>query len=87
MNYSGILISFQHDAMDAALEAIRQLPQVEVFQVDTDGRRAIAVIEAETTGAEVSVFESIQKVSGVVDVSLVNHFFSEEELAHPNANA
>ncbi len=74
MNYSGILISFQQDAMDAALEAIRQLPQVEVFQVDTDGRRAIAVIEAETTGAEVSVFESIQKVSGVVDVRLVNQF-------------
>lgn len=85
MNYSGILISFQQDAMDVALEAIRQLPQVEVFQVDADGRRAIAVIEAETTGAEVSVFESIQKVSGVVDVSLVNHFFSEEELTHANA--
>lgn len=87
MNYSGILISFQQDTMDAALEAIRQLPQVEVFQIDTDGCRAIAVIEAETTGAEVSVFESIQKVSGVVDVSLVNHFFSEEELAHPYVNA
>ena len=87
MNYSGILISFQQDTMDAALEAIRQLPEVEVFQIDTDGCRAIAVIEAETTGAEVSVFESIQKVSGVVDVSLVNHFFSEEELAHPNVNA
>lgn len=79
MNFSGILISFKSTPdMRSALEHIQAIDGVEIFQVDEPSARAIAVIEAETTGAEVSVFEKIQKVTGVMDVSLVNHYFGDE---------
>lgn len=81
MNYSSILIAFRPETMTETLDAVKALSGVEVFQVDEEHSRAIAVIEAETTGAEVAMFETIQRLAGVIDVSLVNHYFADEMAA------
>ncbi len=83
MNYSSILISFDANRMSEALASVRALSGVEVFQVDEAHHRAIAVIEAETTGDEVKIFETVQRLDGIVDVSLVNHYFAEEAQKAP----
>ena len=72
MNYSSILIAFQPETMTATLEAVKATPNVEVFQVDEEHSRAIAVIEGETTSDEVSTFDAIR---------LINHYFADEMAA------
>ncbi len=81
MNYSSILIAFQPETMTATLEAVKTTPNVEVFQVDEEHSRAIAVIEGETTSDEVSTFDAIRHLEGVMDVSLINHYFADEMAA------
>ncbi len=80
MNYSSILIAFDPDRMNETLERVGGIEGVEVFQIDEPNHRAIAVIEAPSTGREVSAFETVQKLDGVVDVSLINHYFADEEV-------
>lgn len=76
MNYSSVVITL--GAESRALKALSALEGLEVHHVDEASRRVVAVIEAETTGLEVDVFERIRRTEGVIDVSLHAHYFEDE---------
>ena len=78
MNYSSVVITLAAGAESRALKALSALEGLEVHHVDEASRRVVAVIEAETTGLEVDVFERIRRTEGVIDVSLHAHYFEDE---------
>lgn len=81
MNYSSVVITLAAGAESRALKALSALEGLEVHHVDEASRRVVAVIEAETTGLEVDVFERIRRTEGVIDVSLHAHYFEDEATA------
>lgn len=78
MNYSSVVITLAAGTEAGALEALSVLEGLEIHHVDASSRRAVGVIEAETTGREADIFERIRRTAGVVDVSLVAHYFEDE---------
>ena len=78
MNYSGIVITLSDAAFDSTVERLRRIEHLEVFQLDRPTCRAVAVIEATTTQGEADVFDIVRRTDGVLDVSLINHYFSDE---------
>ena len=81
MNYSSILIAFQPETMAATLEAVKAPPAVEGVPVDEEHSGGVAVFEGESAGDEVSTFDAIRHLEGVMDVSLINHYFADEMAA------
>lgn len=78
MNYSGILITLKTDAFEQTLGRLRSLPNLEIFRTQSETGRAVAVIEADAVQAEADLFESVRRTEGVLDVSLINHYFSDD---------
>ena len=77
MNYSGVLIALEKGRFDETLAEAGRIPGVEVHQRDPGTCRAIALIEAADTGGEVEAFKALERLPGVIEVSLVNHYFEE----------
>ena len=78
MNYSSVVITLAAGAEAGTLAALSGLEGREIHHTDASSRRAVGVIEAETTGREADIFEHIRRTAGVVDVSLVAHYFEDE---------
>lgn len=78
MNYSGILITLKTDAFEQTLGRLHSLPNLEIFRTQPETGRAVAVIEADAVQAEADLFESVRRTEGVLDVSLINHYFSDD---------
>lgn len=78
MNYSSVVITLSAGPDAPSLERISRLNGVEIHYVDEPSRRAVCVIEAQSTALEIDRFEELRRIPGVVDVSLVNHWFEEE---------
>ena len=78
MNYSGSVITLNDAKFDDTVERLGKIEQLEVFQLDRPTCRAVAVIEAPTTQGEADVFDIVRRTDGVLDVSLINHYFSDE---------
>lgn len=78
MNYSGLLISLDPKAVEPAMQALDGLHELDLYHFDKQTARLIAVVEASDTSAEAAVFKRIRTLPGVVDVSLINHYFGDE---------
>lgn len=80
MNYSSVVITLAAGAEAEAgvLETLSCLGGLEIHHVDSSSRRAVGVIEAATTDREADIFERIRCTPGVIDVSLVAHYFEDE---------
>lgn len=86
MNYSSVVITLSPGIAAGTLESVSQLTSylassltgVEVHYVDKASRRAVCVIEVPNTAREMDAFEALSRTPGVLDVSLVNHWFEEE---------
>ena len=77
MNYSSVVITLAAGAEAGVLETLSCLGGLEIHHVDSS-RRAVGVIEAATTDREADIFERIRRTPGVIDVSLVAHYFEDE---------
>ncbi len=78
MNLSGILVISTPSEIDAVIDALNALPDVEVHHVDRDSSRIIIVQEAETINDEVTGLKKIKKMPGIVLAELVYHYFAED---------
>lgn len=79
MNYSSVVITLAAGAEASVLETLSCLGGLEIHHVDSSSsRRAVGVIEAATTDREADIFERIRRTPGVIDVSLVAHYFEDE---------
>lgn len=75
MQLSGVLLVAQPGRLTEAMTAVRQIPGVDLHDVDAESERAIAVIEADDTHALVDTFKTIESLESVLKVSPVNHYF------------
>lgn len=78
MNYSSVVITLAAGAEAGVLETLSCLGGLEIHHVDASSRRVVGVIEAATTDREADIFECIRRTPGVIDVSLVAHYFEDE---------
>ncbi len=77
MNYSSVIITTHPTQLDTVLSALPAIG-LDIHHIDRDGDRLVVVIEAETTTKEADIFNQVRRTPGVVDVSLMNHFFEDE---------
>lgn len=77
MNCSAVIITTNQSSFDLVVSSLTATG-LEIAHIDRDSARLVAVIEAETTTKEADIFNQIRQTPGVVDVSLVNHFFEDE---------
>ena len=75
---SGIVVKTTAEQLPAVADALSALPGVEVRQVDAATSRLIVVQEAPSVEREVEGMQRIQSVPGVVDASLVVHWFDTQ---------
>lgn len=78
MNLSGIVVTTEPGRTTEVAERLRQLPGVEVHQIDAASHRLVLVQEAPDVGAEVASFSLIRQTAGVVDAGLVTHVFGTD---------
>ncbi len=86
MNYSGLLVASTPGTLKETLDALAQMPAVEVHQVQEEADRCIVVVEADSVNSEVELFKKISAIPSVIDVSLVVHHFEEDAEIVPLTN-
>ncbi len=79
MNLSGILVVAKAGQFDDALESLRQLPGVEVHQLDEATRRIVVVQEADAIRDEMAGLRQIKSLSGVLMAEMVYHYIGEDD--------
>ncbi|MCL2871822.1 MAG: chaperone NapD [Betaproteobacteria bacterium] len=78
MNLSGILVVAAPGRCEEVAEALAALPGIEVYQKDPASGKIVVVQEAPTIENEADGARALQKVPGVVSVSMVYHYFAED---------
>lgn len=76
MPVSGVVISCQSNCADLVSRRIMDFSEVEVQAVLPDGQ-IVAVIEADTVDAEVSLVSQLHEIQDVVAVRLAYHNFED----------
>ncbi len=79
MNLSGIVVSVQPARFDEVVNAVNDLPGMEVYHQDPASHRIVVVQEAENVDAEVEGLKRIKSFPGVAVAELVYHYFAEDE--------
>lgn len=79
MNLSGILIISTTPKIDALIETLNAIPDVEVHHIDRDNNKLIVVQEAASVRNEVDGLKKIKKLPGVVLAEMVYHYLAEDE--------
>lgn len=74
---SGIVVTTTAERLTDVAHALNTLPGVEVRQTDAASARLIVVQEAACVDDEVAGMKRICALPGVVDASLVVHFFDD----------
>jgi nitrate reductase NapD len=74
---SGIVVRTTADRVAAVAAALAALPGVEVYRTDVDSARIVIVQEAASIDAETDGMRRIQALPGVIDASLVYHYFGD----------
>ncbi len=85
MNLSGILIITTASQIDALIETLNAMPDVEVHHIDRDNNKLIVVQEAQTIRNEVDGLKKIKKLPGIVLAEMVYHYFAEDESLAPES--
>ena len=85
MNLSGILVVTTPSEIDALIDALNALPNVEVHNIDRETSRLIAVQEAESVHDEVAGLKKIKALPGIVLADMVYHYFGEDDNLPPEA--
>lgn len=75
MNYSAILITTTASHLEKVCLQLQTIPQVTLHFTDQATGRLICVIESSTIPESVRIFESLQALEDVLDVSLIEHHF------------
>ncbi len=78
MNLSGILIISTASQIDALIETLNAMPDVEVHHIDRDNNKLIVVQEAESIRNEVDGLKKIKKLPGIVLAEMVYHYLAED---------
>jgi nitrate reductase NapD len=83
MNLSGILVISTASEIDALIDALNVMPDVEVFYIDRDNSKLIVVQEAKFIRDEVDGLKKIKKLPGIVFAEMVYHYIAEDESLVP----
>jgi nitrate reductase NapD len=75
---SGIVVTTSADQFNQVELRLAALPGVEVRQRDPAASRFVVVQEAATIDGEIDGMRAIQSLPGVVDASLVVHYFGDD---------
>ncbi len=85
MNLSGILIISTASKIDALIETLNAMPDVEVHHIDRDNNKLIVVQEAESIRNEVDGLKKIKKLPGIVLAEMVYHYLAEDDSIAPES--
>lgn len=75
---SGIVVTTTPDAFTDVEVALAALPGIEVRERDPLTHRLVVVQEAATIDGEIDGMRAMQSLPGVVDASLVVHYFGDD---------
>ncbi|MCL2310358.1 MAG: chaperone NapD [Proteobacteria bacterium] len=78
MNLSGILVVAVPERCEEVAETLATLPGIEVYEKDPATGKIVVVQEAPTIDEEADGARALQRVPGVVSVSMVYHYFAED---------
>lgn len=78
MNVSGILVVVPVAKFDRAIEALDELPGVQVHHTDPATGRIIVTQEAESIREEVEGLKRIKALPHVILAEMVHHYFEED---------
>ncbi len=78
MNYSGVLVMAKPSNLQVARDALNALAGVEVFQIDRERGRIVAVLEADSIKAETELLQCIKSLPGVAAAEMVYHYFEDD---------
>lgn len=79
VNLSGILVIVPVSAIAGTIEALRNLPGVDVHHTDAATGRIVVTLEAETVAAEVEGLKRIKALPRVILAEMVYHHFEDDE--------
>ena len=79
MNVAGILVVVPIVRLADAIEALSNLPGVDVHHTDEASGRIIVTQEAETIREEVAALETIKALPHVVLAEMVHHHFEDDQ--------
>lgn len=79
MNYSGILVVSTAAKLDALVDTLAAMPDIDIYHLDREQCRFIVVQEAASVDEEIAGLKRIKKLSGVVLAEMVYHYFGEGE--------
>jgi nitrate reductase NapAB chaperone NapD len=77
VNLSGILVVARPGRLDDALQALRELPGVDVHQHEAPTGRIVVTQEAESAGAEAEGLRRLRALPDVATAELVYHRLAE----------
>jgi len=80
MNYSGILVVFPLDRIEAGIATLNALDGLEVHHSDPATGRIVVVQECESIHDEVDGLKRIKKIPGVILAEMVYHHFEEDPM-------
>jgi nitrate reductase NapD len=83
VNLSGILVVTTPSEIDALIDTLNAMPELEVHNVDRESSRLIVVQEAETVHDEVDGLKKIKKLPGIVLAEMVYHYFGDGDALDP----
>ncbi|MCK4675443.1 MAG: chaperone NapD [Gammaproteobacteria bacterium] len=83
MNLSGILIISTPSEIDALIDSLNAMPDVEVHHIDRDNNKLIVVQEAEAIHKEVDGLKKIKKLPGIVLAEMVYHYLADDKSLVP----
>jgi len=85
MNLSGILIISTPSEIDALIDSLNAMPDVEVHHIDRENNKLIVVQEAESIHNEVDGLKKIKKLPGIVLAEMVYHYLAGDESLAPES--
>ena len=75
MNISSILIVASSSKLPQIVESLNLLDALEVYHIDSESGKIVAVLEADSVDEEVARLESIKTLPGVLYAEMVCHYF------------
>jgi nitrate reductase NapD len=79
VNLSGILVTADVAYLGGVIQALQQLPGIEVRQWDAQTGRLVVLQEAIDIDSEVEGFMRIRQLPDVLTVDLICHYFGDDD--------
>lgn len=84
---SSLLLIYEPLQKEAIVKKINQINEAEIFHEDDTRHQMIVVLEVKNAQTQIDIFKKLRLLDGVIDLSLINHWFEENtDLESPSVH-